>query len=321
MQPSNSRARVSDGNNQLALTVTAKPKPDRERDEGEVLGNKKPKGHGFGTAQVSAITDGYKKMRAGPSNGALALALPTTGIDPTPVQATRHTDRGGAISKEVASCISVLRYSVIFGIFIFQTKTYMHQPTPPLIPGRVVVEIRSKKITEYRSTENWWHHTPHRPRWRHIERGGVTYFFTPVLRDFWYFYFSNKNIYASTYATTHPRPRGDNKHQKSWSTGVQKIGGATRHTDRGGAISKEVTPRISVLRYSVIFGIFIFQTKTYLHQPTPPPIPGRVEIRSTKITEYRSIENGGVVGRRTTPERRAHSPLRGGRTPPPSRQM
>ena len=88
-QPSNSRARVSDGNNQLALMVTAKPKPDRERDEDEVLGNKKPKSHGFGTAQVSAITGGYKKMRADPSNGALALPLSTTGIDPTPVQLSR----------------------------------------------------------------------------------------------------------------------------------------------------------------------------------------------------------------------------------------
>ena len=65
-QPSNSRARVSDGNNQLALMVTAKPKPDRERDEDEVLGNKKPKSHGFGTAQVSAITDGYKKNAGRP---------------------------------------------------------------------------------------------------------------------------------------------------------------------------------------------------------------------------------------------------------------
>ena len=37
-QPSNSRARVSDGNNQLVLAVSAKPKPDRERDGDEVLG-------------------------------------------------------------------------------------------------------------------------------------------------------------------------------------------------------------------------------------------------------------------------------------------
>ena len=40
-QPSNSRARVSDGNNQLALTVTAKPKPDRERDDDGGTGEQK----------------------------------------------------------------------------------------------------------------------------------------------------------------------------------------------------------------------------------------------------------------------------------------
>ena len=69
-QPTSSRARVGGGNDgQLALSVAARAKPDRGRDDGddEVLGNKKPKSHGFGTAQVSAITDGYKKMRADPS--------------------------------------------------------------------------------------------------------------------------------------------------------------------------------------------------------------------------------------------------------------
>ena len=89
VQPTSSRARVGGGNGQLALSVAARAKPDRGRDDDEVLGNKKPKSHGFGTAQVSAITDGYKKMRAGPSNGALALPLSTTGIDPTPVQLSR----------------------------------------------------------------------------------------------------------------------------------------------------------------------------------------------------------------------------------------
>ena len=85
-QPTSSRARVGGGNDgQLALSVAARAKPDRGRDDGddEVLGNKKPKSHGFGTAQVSAITDGYKKMRADPSgvtNPLLALPPSTTGI-------------------------------------------------------------------------------------------------------------------------------------------------------------------------------------------------------------------------------------------------
>ena len=61
VQPTSSRARVGGGNGQLTLSVAARAKPDRDRDEDEVLGNKKPKSHGFGTAQVSAITDGYKK--------------------------------------------------------------------------------------------------------------------------------------------------------------------------------------------------------------------------------------------------------------------
>ena len=85
-QPTSSRARVGGGNDgQLALSVAARAKPDRGRDDGddEVLGNKKPKSRGFGTAQVSAITDGYKKMRADPSgvtNPLLALPPSTTGI-------------------------------------------------------------------------------------------------------------------------------------------------------------------------------------------------------------------------------------------------
>ena len=82
---------------QLALSaVAARAKPDRGRDDGddEVLGNKKPKSHGFGTAQVSAITDGYKKMRADPSgvtSSLLALPPSTTGIgnDPPPTQLSR----------------------------------------------------------------------------------------------------------------------------------------------------------------------------------------------------------------------------------------
>ena len=60
VQPTSSRARVGGGNGQLALSVAARAKPDRDRDDDEVLGNKKPKSHGFGTAQVSTITDGYK---------------------------------------------------------------------------------------------------------------------------------------------------------------------------------------------------------------------------------------------------------------------
>ena len=94
-QPTNSRARISDGNNQLAVAVTTKPKPDRERDDDdEVLGNKKTKSRGFGTAQVSAITDGYKKMRAQPGgvvDGPLALPPSSTGIDaPTQLSRKQH---------------------------------------------------------------------------------------------------------------------------------------------------------------------------------------------------------------------------------------
>ena len=68
VQPTSSRARVGGGNGQLVLSVTAKAKSDRGRDDddGVVLGNKKPKSHGFGTAQVSAITDGHKKNESGP---------------------------------------------------------------------------------------------------------------------------------------------------------------------------------------------------------------------------------------------------------------
>ena len=91
-QPSNSRARVNDGNNQLALTVSAKPKPDRARDDDEVLGNKKLRSQGFGTTQVSAITDSGKKMRAQPGGvvaDPLALPTPTARIDPPPVQLSR----------------------------------------------------------------------------------------------------------------------------------------------------------------------------------------------------------------------------------------
>ena len=96
-QPTSSRARVGGGNDgQLALSVAARAKPDRGRDDGddEVLGNKKPKSRGFGTAQVSAITDGYKKMRADPSgvtSSLLALPPSTTGIanEPPPTQLSR----------------------------------------------------------------------------------------------------------------------------------------------------------------------------------------------------------------------------------------
>jgi len=93
VQPTSSRARVGDG--QLVPSAAARAKPDRERDDDdEVLGNKKPKSHGFGTAQVSAITDGYKKMRADPSgvtSSLLALPPSTTGIgnDPPPTQLSR----------------------------------------------------------------------------------------------------------------------------------------------------------------------------------------------------------------------------------------
>ena len=81
-QPSSSRARVSDSNNQLVLSASAKPKLDRERDDDEVLGNKKPRSQGFGTTQVSAITESGKKMRAQPGEvaaGPLALPASTTG--------------------------------------------------------------------------------------------------------------------------------------------------------------------------------------------------------------------------------------------------
>ena len=81
------------GNGQLALSVTARAKPDRDRDDDEVLGNKKPRPQGFGTAQVSSIMESGKKMRADPSgvtNPLLALPPPTTGItDPSPTQLSR----------------------------------------------------------------------------------------------------------------------------------------------------------------------------------------------------------------------------------------
>ena len=96
VQPTSSRARVDGGNGQLVLSVAARAKTDRGRDDAddEVLGNKKPKSHGFGTAQVSAITDGHKKMRADPSgvtNPLLALPPSTTGIanDPPPTQLSK----------------------------------------------------------------------------------------------------------------------------------------------------------------------------------------------------------------------------------------
>ena len=95
-QPTSSRARLGGGNDgQLALSVAARAKSDRGRDDDdEVIGNKKPKSHGFGTAQVSAITDGYKKMRADPSgvtSPLLALPPSTTGIanEPPPTQLPR----------------------------------------------------------------------------------------------------------------------------------------------------------------------------------------------------------------------------------------
>ena len=92
VQPTSSRARVDGGNGQLALSVAARAKPDRGRDDDEVLGNKKLRSQGFGTAQVSAITESGKKMRAQPG-GVVAdpLALPpsATGIDPPPVQLSR----------------------------------------------------------------------------------------------------------------------------------------------------------------------------------------------------------------------------------------
>ena len=82
------------GNGQLALSVTARAKPDRDRDDDEVLGNKKPRPQGFGTAQVSSIMESGKKMRADPSgvtNPLLALPPSTTGIanEPPPAQLSR----------------------------------------------------------------------------------------------------------------------------------------------------------------------------------------------------------------------------------------
>ena len=84
VQPTSSRARVG---GQLALSVAARAKSDHGRDDDDkVLGNKtKTKSRGFGTAQISAITDGYKRMRADPSSGPRALPLSTTGIDTPPV--------------------------------------------------------------------------------------------------------------------------------------------------------------------------------------------------------------------------------------------
>ena len=87
-QPTSNRARLGGGDNQLALTVTPKPtKLDRGRDsDDDMLRNKKPKSHGFGTAQLSEITDSGKKMRADPGGVASPLALPpsTAGIDAPP---------------------------------------------------------------------------------------------------------------------------------------------------------------------------------------------------------------------------------------------
>ena len=61
VQPTSSRARVGGGNGQLALSVAARAKPDRDRDDDELLGNKKLRSQGFGTTQVSAITESGKK--------------------------------------------------------------------------------------------------------------------------------------------------------------------------------------------------------------------------------------------------------------------
>ena len=92
-QPTSNRARLGGGDNQLALTVTPKPtKLDRGRDsDDDMLRNKKPKSHGFGTAQLSEITDSGKKMRADPGGVASPLALPpsTAGIERPPVQLSR----------------------------------------------------------------------------------------------------------------------------------------------------------------------------------------------------------------------------------------
>ena len=92
VQPTSSRARVDGGNGQLALSVAARAKPDRGRDDDEVLGKKKLRSQGFGTAQVSAITESGKKMRAQPGvvvADPLALPPSATGIDPPPVQLSR----------------------------------------------------------------------------------------------------------------------------------------------------------------------------------------------------------------------------------------
>ena len=102
----------------------------------------------------------------------------------------------------MTSHISVLLYSVIFCIFIFQTKIHIciNLRHPP--PGRVVVETRSCEnhgVQEYRKPVTSYHQ-----RWRHIERDDVIHFCTPVLRDFLYFYFSNKNSYM--YQPTSPTP-------------------------------------------------------------------------------------------------------------------
>ena len=72
--------------------MSAKPKPDRARDDDEVLGNKKLRSQGFGTTQVSAIPESGKKMRTQPGGvvaDPLALPAATTGIDPPSTQVFR----------------------------------------------------------------------------------------------------------------------------------------------------------------------------------------------------------------------------------------
>ena len=89
--PPSRRSKTADAADSGPLSLQpAKMQHSRGDDDDDlVLGNKKPKSHGFGTAQVSAITGGFKKMRAQPGgivSDSLALPPSTTGIEaPAPV--------------------------------------------------------------------------------------------------------------------------------------------------------------------------------------------------------------------------------------------
>ena len=124
---------------------------------------------------------------------------------------TSHRQRWRLIERGDAAyfCTPVLRD---FLCFIFQTKTCMHQPTPPPIPGRVVVEIRSSKnheVPKYRKSVTW--RGDAQP-----PSGGRT---PPPGADA-----QPPGADAQPPRGTGPCGGGDKKQQKSRSTGVQNVG-------------------------------------------------------------------------------------------------